>query len=382
MNSTIRQWGSRVALLFAMLLGACASDPPPIPPSELQPVAADVTLMRLWSAKVGKAERGHFEPWIDGEQMVLANRRGELTSLSTQTGMRQWTRDLDVKLSSGVGGSADQLYVSDIQGVIHALDPSNGEFRWQASASSEVLVPVSAGFGVAVARSVDGRVMALEPEDGSERWSVSNTPPALTLNGYSRPLVLDGGVLIGLDDGRLLAVNINTGKLIWETVISVPSGRSEVERLVDIDADILVDNQGIFVANYRGKAARVEPARGQIEWTQPLSAGSGIGLNDESLIVVDDTDTLHRLSKENGQIVWSADQLTGRELSPPAFTPDGDIIVGDFEGFLHVLDYESGEIIGRTRPAKGPVKARPVTREDTVFVQSTDGIVAAYRFAR
>lgn len=378
-NSRLRLPACLVGLL---MLAACASEPPPVPPAELKATSAEVQPLRLWSTKVGEAGRGRFDPLVTDAQVVTANREGRVTSLSRDNGMQGWRTDLDVRLSSGVGGDDSRVYVSDIDGVVHALDAQTGEPLWQTVASSEILVPVAAGFGVAIVRSTDGRVVALEPEEGSERWSVSNTPPALTLNGYSRPRLLDGGVLIGLDDGRLLALDLNNGKLIWEAVISVPSGRSEVERLVDIDADIVLDDEGIYLANYQGKAVRVEPGRGQIVWSVPLSAGAGIALREDSLIVIDDKDTVHRLDKQSGQILWSNDSMPGRRLSPPAFTPAGDIVVGDVEGYVHVMDFASGQLIGRIRLTDQPIKARPISTDDVVVVQATDGLVAAYRFAR
>lgn len=369
-------------LASAVIVGACASEPPPVPPAELTPVAGEVKLLRLWSAKAGKSGRGLFEPFVDEQQVVIANREGRVTSFARETGMRRWTRELDVTLTSGIGGSSEQLFVSDTNATLHALNVDDGQSLWQAKASSEVLMPVAAAYGVAVMRSTDGRVVALEPEDGSERWIVSNTPPALTLNGYSRPLLLDGGVLVGLDDGRLLALNMTSGKAIWEAVLSVPSGRSEVERLVDIDADLVVDNEGIYVANYQGRAARLEPAKGQIVWSVPLSVGSGIALDDTGLVVIDENDTVQKLDKSNGQVLWTNDTMTGRRLTPPAFTPQGDILVGDVEGYLHVLDANDGEALGRTRLTDEPFTARPLLVEDVVYVQATDGLVAAYRFAR
>lgn len=369
-------------LAVALLMSACASEPPPVPPAELTPHAATVKLNRLWSAKVGKSGRGLFEPFIDEQQVVVANRDGRITSLARDTGMRRWTRELDITLSSGIGGSTTQLFVADTNATVHALSVENGEEQWRAKASSEVLKPVVSAFGVAVMRSTDGRVVALEPDDGTERWTVSNSPPALTLNGYSRPLLLDGGVLIGLDDGRLLALNMATGKLIWESVLSVASGRSEVERLVDIDADPVVDNEGIYVANYQGRAARLEPSKGQIVWSVPLSAGSGIALDEAGLIVVDANDTIQKLDKQTGESLWTNDSMTGRRLTPPAFTPQGDILVGDVEGFLHVLSAVDGSAIGRARPTDHAFKARPLLVEDVVYVQAVDGLVAAYRFAR
>ena len=127
-------------------------------------------------------------------------------------------------------------------------------------------------------------------------------------------------MLVGLDDGRMLALDMASGRLIWETILSVPSGRSEIERLVDIDADFVIDDEGIYVANYQGLAARLEPARGQLVWSSPLSAGSGIALNDTGLIVIDEDDTVIKLDKATGVELWKNDTMPGRRLSPPAFT--------------------------------------------------------------
>jgi len=370
-----------VALLTVMLVG-CTNEPPPVPPAKLTSTTSEISPLRLWSSNVGEAGRGRFEPSLTNDSVIVANRSGKVTKLSRENGMRKWTRELNVRLTSGIGGEQGQVYVGDIDGVLHALDEETGQTLWSARGSSEILVPASAGFGALIVRSTDGRVVSLNPNNGKELWTVSNTPPALTLNGYSRPLVLDGGVLIGLDDGRLLALNLQTGKPIWESVISVPSGRSEVERLVDIDADIVIDDSGIYLANYQGKAALVEPAKGQIVWSVPLSAGSGLAVTDESLIVVDDQDTVHRLDKTNGQVMWSNSEMPGRRLSPPAFTPDSDVVVGDTEGYIHVLDINTGALIGRKRVSKKAITARPVATDDALFIQATDGIVAAYRFAR
>ncbi len=382
MFSSLANWRIPAALLCAALIVGCANDPPLVPPAELKATSSEISPLRLWRANVGEAGRGRFEPKISGEQLILANRRGKVTSLSVSTGIRQWTNELDVRLTSGIGGDAGQLYVGDIDGVLHALDEDSGELLWTAKGSSEILVPASADFGALIVRSTDGRVVSLDPATGEALWTVSNTPPALTLNGYSRPLVLESGVLLGLDDGRLLALDVDTGKVFWESVISVPSGRSEVERLVDIDADIVVDDDGIYIANYQGKAARLEPARGQTVWSVPLSAGAGIGVIDDSLVVIDDEDSVHRLDKETGQIIWSNDEMPGRRLSPPAFTSAGDIVVGDTEGYIHVIDIDTGVLTGRARLSKDAITARPVSTEDAMFVQSTDGIVGAYRFAR
>lgn len=365
-----------------LALAGCSQEPPPLPPAELVSTTGEVQLLRLWSSNIGESGRGLFEPLALDDVIIAANREGRITALAKDSGLRRWRSELGVRLISGVGGNAERIFVSDKNAIVHALDPASGDQIWQAQASSEVLMPVVAGFEAAVVRSADGRVVVLELDDGSERWIQSETPPALTLNGYSRPLLVSGGLLMGLDDGRVVALELATGRLIWETVLSVPSGRSEIERLVDIDADIAIDNEGIYVANYQGRAARLEPARGQIVWSSAMSAGAGIALNDSGLIVVNEDNSVIKLDKETGQEVWRNDSMPGRHLSPPAFTPQGDIVVGDVEGYVHVLDKDSGESLGRARPSKKAIIARPLIVEETMYLQASDGVVAAYRFSR
>jgi len=381
--------GSLVVAL-TLLAAGCVSAPPAVPPTELAPIESSFTFARRWAASVEEAGRGRFEPWVDATRVVVAEGDGQVTAFERDSGTRLWRSDLGTRLASGVGGgigagggAAEALYVGSDDGTVHALDAATGESLWSAPASSEVRVAPVGAFGAVIVRSVDGRIVALEPDDGRERWSVSNTPPALTVAGYSRPLLVDGGVLAGLDDGRVVAFALDTGRLIWESVLSVPSGRSEVERLVDIDADPLVGDAAIYVVNYQGRAARLEPARGQVVWSVPMSSTAGLALGGDRLVVVDEEDVLHALDRESGRELWSSDALRGRRLSPPLVLDDeGAVLVGDFEGYLHAVSLEDGSLIGRARPAREPVTARPRADGDTVIVAGEDGRIAVYDIAR
>jgi len=380
----MRRFATGPALAAALLAGlGCVSDPPTVPPTELTAMDAEVTLAKRWTASVGKAGRGRFEPFQDEERLIVASGDGEVTAFDRRTGMERWRTDLDTRLTSGVGGGEDALYVGSVDGNVHALDAADGTVRWRVPMSSEVLVAPTAGFGAVVVRSVDGRVVALEPADGRERWSASNVPPALTVTGYGRPLLVDGGVLIGLDDGRLLALDLGTGRVIWEAVLSVPSGRSEVERLVDLDADPQVDDAGIYAVNYQGRATRLEPARGQAVWSVPLSSTAGLALGATRVLVVDEEDGLHALERETGREVWSSEALRGRRLSPPAVIDDGRaVVVGDFEGFVHVVSMDDGRLLGRVRASRQAITSRPVVDGDTFHVQGEDGRIGVYAIAR
>lgn len=361
-----------------LLLSSCATEPV-TPPTELQSITAESRLDREWTRKLEKSEKGRFEPLILDGVVYAASSVGEVIAIDEATGNRQWYRKLDTRLSSGVGGLEDSIYVSTENGKLLSLNTGDGSTEWEWQASSEVLAPVSAGFNMLIVRSADGRLAALDPANGEERWSVTYTPPSLTLNGYSRPLLLDGGVLMGLDDGRLLALSSANGRLLWQTEVSVPSGRSEVERLADIDGSIRVDDSAIYVANYQGRVVRIEPAAGQIVWAAPVSSTTGVAVSSAAVVVVGEDDELYAYDKENGSLLWTQPALKFRRLSSPQFLNDDSFVIGDLEGYLHTINFSDGRIIGRSRVAKSAIFPEIVPTDTAIFVQSQDGTIAALR---
>ncbi len=360
----------------AMLLGACTSVPV-VPPTELSKIKVESRVKDAWSRKVGVSEEGRFEPLVINSTLFAASRAGNVVAVDEKTGKQKWVRDLGVNLSSGVGGANNNIYVSTDEGLIIALNVSSGETLWETQASSEVLVPVSAGFGAVIVRSADGRILSLEPATGEERWSATFRPPALTLNGYSRPLLLDGGVLVGLDDGRLIAIATGNGKVVWQSVVSVPSGRSEVERLSDIDGSIGVDETAIYVASYQGKLARIEPVQGQIVWSVPMSSTAGLAISDTAVFVVSDNDEVQAYDKSNGELLWTQEAFKHRRLSSPAVLSSGQVLVGDLEGYVHIINAEDGRLIGRNKVARKAIFPEIIPTEERIFVQAEDGTVTA-----
>ncbi len=362
--------------LAGLLLAACGAVPPRVPPSELGDIEPSVAIAERWSERTGGARRGRFDPLVTDDAVYAAAGNGEVTRLERETGRTVWEVDLDVELSSGVGGDDERVYVATGDGMLVALSVEDGTEAWRTRTSSEVLAPAAAGFGALAVRSADGRVVALDPDTGTERWSASWTPPALTVYGYGTPRLLDGGMLVGLDDGRLVALDTRNGREIWTSSLSVSSGRSEVERLVDLDAEVALDDAGIYAVNYRGRAVRLEPARGEPVWSVPMSSVSGLVLAQDVVVIVDDESVVHGLDKATGREVWTQDALRGRRLSPPALT--GEVaVVGDLEGYVHALALADGALVGRARPARSAIRARPVGDADSLVVQAEGGRVIA-----
>ena len=367
------------AVFFAVFVAACASEPPLVPPSELLTFRPSASLESEWRKSGFATGRSQLQPLPLSEGLYVASRNGVVRRLDRLTGRTNWSKNLDRTLGAGVGGDGNRVYVTSEDGTIIALEAASGEPLWTQKASSEVHVAAVAKFGAVVVRSADGRIVALEPETGEERWSASFTPPALTINGYSTPVVVDGGVVVGLDDGRVIAMALDTGRVIWEAIVSLPSGRSEVERLVDIDGDIQVDDEAIYLSNYRGRIVRIEPSEGNIVWSTPMSSTAGVLLGVDKVYVVDEDDNVVEVDKRSGEIGWEQTQLSGRGLTRPVAVGSDTIMVADFEGYLHLINATSGDLVGRSRVGKQAIRTTPTQAENITYIQSSDGALAAVR---
>jgi len=348
-----------LSLAMLILLG-CADPPPLIPPTPLSSVDRTIKPVAQWRKSVGERDKrgsGRFRPFIDQSGVFAASVDGIVAAYESEGGKRLWRRDLESRLGSGVGGDQHRVYVASRDGVVMALDKTSGETVWTYAMPSAVLVRPVASEGDAsqdnslvVVRASNGNVRGLDGESGEELWSTNFDTPALTVHGYGEPVVLGSGVLVGLEDGKLVALSRDNGSLLWQSVVSFPSGGSEIERLVDLDANILVDDAFIYVVTYQGRLARVEPRRGTVIWSVPMSSVSGMAQDDSNLYLTLDDSTVVGVSKEGGEELWRLDVLRGRSLTRPGLVSADVLAVVDFEGFMHVIDAQEGTIVGRSQP--------------------------------
>ncbi len=346
-------------LVFVATLVACADPPPLVPPTALTSIDQQLRPKSLWRKSIGDTDKrrsSQFLPFVDNSGVYAASVDGNVAGFDSVKGTVLWRRNVGSTLGSGVGGDTDHVYVASNDGVVHALDKSTGESVWTYAMPSAVLVrPVAAtateqADGIVVVRASNANIRGLDSKTGEELWSTNFDVPALTVHGYGEPVVLDSGVLIGLDDGKLAALSRTNGSLLWQSVLSLPSGRSEIERLVDVDANILIDEQFIYAVTYQGQLARIEPQRGQLIWSVPMSSVSGMAQDDELLYLTAQNSEVVAVSKADGSERWRVKSLRGRSLTRPALVNDGLLAVADFDGFVHVLNAADGAIIGRSQP--------------------------------
>ena len=301
-----------------------------------------------------------------------------MTAASLANGRSLWRTRLDTAVSAGPAQGEGLVTVGTPKGMVIALDAETGAERWRSRAGGEVLARPAVGGGRVVAHTADGRVVGLAAADGRELWMYEQPVPRLTLRG-SAPPVIDGDVVLAaFDNGKVVALSLEEGDVLWSATVAAPGGRTELERLVDIDSPVKVAGEDVFVVGFQGRAAMLARTTGQIWWGREQSSHRGLAIDDDALYVATADGVVVALSRRDGSERWRQDVLARRGLSAPAV--DGDaIVLADFQGYLHWLDRGTGELLARSSTDGKRVTNTPVVVEGVVLVQTDAGGVYALR---
>ncbi|MFB3116921.1 MAG: outer membrane protein assembly factor BamB [Gammaproteobacteria bacterium] len=357
--------------------GGTDNSDPPTPLVEIETLSE---VIELWSKNTGKGSSKHFlkltPAHIQGKVFV-ADIRGNLEGIDASSGKTLWKSDADLTITGGPGASEKLTMIGSDEGDVLAYTSETGELMWQAKVSSEILSAPTEAYDIVVVRTIDGKIFGLNAIDGSHLWIYDRTVPALTLRGTSNPVITGDVVIAGFDGGRLAAIELHTGKLIWETSISLASGRSQLERMVDIDSDPVIIGNDIYVATFQGRLASVTLESGRISWTRDISSYAGLTSDGQNIYITDDQSHVWALDRASGNSIWKQENLFARMVTAPATIGDL-VVVGDLEGYLHWMDKSSGQFVARTRVSSSPIIAPPVAVEDIVYAYSSDGTLAAY----
>jgi len=353
-----------------------------IPPNELIDFEPTIDVKRIWAGRYGKGVENLFiqlipEPY-EG-RVYTADRDGRVIALDSENGDEVWAeRNKKLRISGGPGAGDGLVIVGTSDAEVSARDAKTGEEKWTVTVSSEILAPPQASRGTVVVRTGDGKLFGLTSSTGARKWIYDRSIPILTLRGTGAPTIFGRSVIAGFDNGRLVALNLDSGKQDWETRLAVPSGRSDLERMVDVDSQPIILDDTAYVASFQASVAAVSTVNGQLEWTREISSYSSLAVDEDQVYVSDDEGYVWALDRYSGTSVWKQQALRARQLSGPAVYKDY-VIVGDFEGYLHWLDRKTGDFVYRTRLDKDRILVPCRTDGDILLAFSSSGELAAYR---
>jgi outer membrane protein assembly factor BamB len=349
-------------------------------PMELVKIQPSIEIKRIWTAKLGDSSeflRVALRPAGDGNRIYAASRDGRVYAFEPETGKQLWRTRLDTELSAGPGVGEGFVITTSKDGVAIALDAATGEEQWRASIAGESLARPLIKDGVVVLQTIDNRLQALSVFDGRERWAVVQSTPALTMRGSSSPVAVGSTVIAGFDNGRIVAADIDSGTVIWEALLAPPKGRSDLDRLSDVDGELAVVGQDLYATGYQGRLAALASESGQILWNRDISSYEGVSADWNSVYTVRDDGEVIALTRRTGAESWRNGSLLRREptLAVPFNT---NVVVGDLEGYIHFFSTIDGEPVARERLGSKAISNDPLVIANRLYVQSDGGTLAAY----
>ena len=373
-------------LLCVLLVSGCSwfggdDDDAAIEPAELVDFQEEVSVVRQWSVNVGSGAKNYLislRPTANGDTVFAADYEGQITALDVGTGNVRWQAQLDVPVTGGVGYGAGLVMVGTVEGEVFTLDAKDGAVLWTSQVSSEVLSSPKSNGEIVVVHSIDNKIAVLDAKTGEEIWQHDGDAPILSVRGTSESIVTNNMVLSGFDSGKLIAFSPDNGSVIWETRLALPTGRTELERMVDIDGEPLLVGDVIYSVTYQGRVGAVSRGTGRSLGSQDSSSHPAPAYGDGQIYVTGAKDSVQAFQAGNGQSVWSNDQLFLRRLTGPVKL-SGTIATADAEGYLHLLDPSDGRFVGREKIDGSGVSTPMLSVGESLIIQSNNGKISAYK---
>lgn len=365
------------------LLAACSKDKDIDTPATLTPINATLKVEHVWSSKVAdkgaKVLRLGLGLAVEGDRVFAAGYKGEVIAYNINNGHEIWrTKVKKTPFSGGPAVGNGLVAVGTSEGEVVALSAADGKQRWRVRLNGEILAAPAVSERAVAVRTVDGKLRALAPADGHELWTQEQQVPRLSLRGTSSPVIAGDLTLCGFDNGKVIAVNMNDGSLQWEATIAPPHGKTELERLDDVDSSPLVSGQNVFTVGFQGKVAMLALDTGQVWWQHDASSYRGIALDDDALYVASADGSVVALRRRTGAEIWRQKALLHRGLSAVALT-DNAVVTADYQGNIHWLDKATGELAARIQSGKVRVSNPPVVAGNMVIVINDAGRISAFR---
>jgi outer membrane protein assembly factor BamB len=360
-----------IALLpFALI--ACSSDKPKVEPAKLVDFKPSAKIEVRWNVEVGGAGQSVLFPSVTREAVFAANAKGKLVRLDRKTGKQVWSIDSGFAITGGVGAGEGLVLVGGEKGELAAFNEENGKLKWQVKVSSDVLSAPKIADGVVVVRTGNQRITGLSAKDGGRLWLYERATPTLIVRSHTSALIHNGIVYAGFAAGKLAAIGLNNGVVIWESSVSQPRGNTELERISDITSLPVMDDAQVCAVAFQGRLACFDALQGSTLWTRDVASDVGLALSGKTLYLTDSDGNVQALDKSTGASIWKNNQLLMRKATAP-FPVDDYLLIGDFEGYLHALKSDDGRFVARYKTDSSAIVVSPVTLGDGALVQTSDG---------
>ncbi|MEJ2060528.1 MAG: outer membrane protein assembly factor BamB [Gammaproteobacteria bacterium] len=370
-------------VLFAavLLTGGCSlfSGDNAAPPSPLTQFETTLKVRHVWQRDTSTGTQGLYyqlKPYLSDGVIYVASLDGDIKAYDAKNGDQVWAVKTGDRITGGLKGGDGLLIYGTGRGQAVAIRAKNGEELWRTQMSSIVMSMSDVHLGTVVVRSMDGKIAGLSSGSGEILWVGGRKTPALSLFGMSSPHVQGNTVIAGFDNGKLLAFTLDTGRVLWETTIATPQGRNEISRIVDIDGNIDIRDGVAYVATYQGRVGAVNISDGKLLWSRAMSSYQGLTVGEHNIYLSDADSDVWALDRNTGASLWKQTKLKYREITAPALSGDY-IVVADYNGYVHWLSKYDGHLVARDQVGESSILDTPLAVGDMVYFYNEWGWLTA-----
>lgn len=324
-------------------------------PAELIEISKSVSIDSEWNKKIGSDNNfGRLVPAFSNDTIIHISSNGYLVAIDSDSGLVLWTIQTEDLVSGAVTVGFKRIFYGTLDGDLVALDFKDGAEIWRSQVSSEILSPPVTNGSIVAAQTSDGKITGFNIKNGEQKWVHQNTIPKLTLRGTATPILAKGFIFTGFANGKVSMIYPDSGAIRLEIPVTINEGKSELERVIDIDGKSVVSNDLLVSASYQGNITAIDLKQGQISWQEKISSVHDLVSVRSRVIAIDEKDSIKGFGLSTGAILWQQDGLKLRGVSSPAAL-GGNFAIGDFEGYVHILDSKNGSFIGRKKVSKRPI---------------------------
>lgn len=372
-------------LVFGLLLSGCSSNDKKEVPLKLIEFTPSVDLEKHWRAQIGKGQEKHrytrFNMVEQDGIVYVSDYKGKIFGIDLETGIQVWRYKSKLPISGGLAIHDGRLYFGTYDAEVVVIDIAEKKEVWRVNVSSEVLSPPVTDGSIVLVQTSDSRLFALEADTGEQRWKYDHISPVLSLRTTSKPVIVSTQVVTGFDNGQIVSLSLVDGSTLWKARAAQPKGRSELDRIVDIDSYPLVSGALIYVVSYQGNIAAVNRGQGTIVWERPASSYTNLAIDSSALYASSDRAFVNARNLRTGDVLWQNEQLEYRRVGAPTVFDDY-IVVIDKENFMHLLSKKEGAFAYRKELLGEGFRSPLLVVEDKLLVLSTDGMLESYSIKR
>lgn len=369
------------AAISALLVGCGGSKLPD--PSPLVDFSSTAHIQKIWSTSANDGNEALYfklTPAWDENYLYSAGYKGTLSAVNLANGKKAWKqRYKDLSFSSNLAVTEHELYLGTDNAKVVKLDKVTGQLIWEKPVSSTVAAAPKANTNEVFAKTINGELTALNTQTGAPIWNYQQTLPSLILKDASDPVIHGTMLLAGFSNGTLIAFDKSSGNVLWSKQISLPEGKTDVERMDDVSATPKVVDNTVYAATYQGKLIAFDLHTQDTLWSADVSTYNDFTLSDEAIFAGDDNGNVIAIERATGTVLWKQTALLYRHLTAPTYIGNGLLAIADQEGYLHILNAKDGHFVARVSVDSDGILTAPLFIKGLTIIQTNDGDLVAYK---